>query len=310
MAPGANWKGFLRLSLVTCPVALYPATTDSEKIHFNQLNKKTGHRIKYLKVDADTGKEVSSDEIIKGYKVDTDTYVEVSNNELESIALESALLMGLFYFSIVMIMGHVSFVRPEWLTRLGAAWKRAMGEMEMIYDGRCGFCVRSMVWFLAFDGLGQIKARNFRTHPSPIVSDALMEVVAAIMSKSGAVLRRPVESNGRWVLEGEQEVTQGATGRRLSRLTPPPTMGRSGTAETPWREAWRCLVPIVLCSQASAWRTIRERSSHWGRQPSRLRNRSADATISAGSPGRRGVSSTEKSFPDSCRMASITCKTE
>src|SRR6266513_1178808 len=76
MAPRANWKGFLRLSLVTCPVALYPATTDSEKIHFNQLNKKTGHRIKYLKVDAETGREVSSDQVIKDYKVDTDTYVE------------------------------------------------------------------------------------------------------------------------------------------------------------------------------------------------------------------------------------------
>ena len=54
MAPRANWKGFLRLSLVTCPVALYPATSESEKVSFNQLNRKTGHRIKYAKVDADT----------------------------------------------------------------------------------------------------------------------------------------------------------------------------------------------------------------------------------------------------------------
>ncbi|MET4042072.1 hypothetical protein ABIC03_003780 [Bradyrhizobium sp. RT6a] len=46
MAPRANWKGFLRLSLVTCPVALYPATSESEKISFNQLNRQTGHRIK------------------------------------------------------------------------------------------------------------------------------------------------------------------------------------------------------------------------------------------------------------------------
>src|SRR3954451_11930311 len=81
MAPRANWKGFLRLSLVTCPVALYPATSDSEKISFNQINKSTGHRIKYLKVDADTGEEVSNDEIVKGYKVDTDTYIEVSKDE-------------------------------------------------------------------------------------------------------------------------------------------------------------------------------------------------------------------------------------
>ena len=58
MAPRANWKGFLRLSLVTCPVALYPATSESEKISFNQLNRKTGHRIKYMKVDSDTGEEV------------------------------------------------------------------------------------------------------------------------------------------------------------------------------------------------------------------------------------------------------------
>jgi hypothetical protein len=54
--PRANWKDFLRLSQVTCPVALYPATTESEKIRFNQINKKTGHRIKYLKVDAHTGR--------------------------------------------------------------------------------------------------------------------------------------------------------------------------------------------------------------------------------------------------------------
>ena len=78
MAPRANWKGFLRLSLVTCPVALYPATSESEKISFNQLNRKTGHRIKYAKVDADTGEEVANEDIVKGYKLDTDTFIEVA----------------------------------------------------------------------------------------------------------------------------------------------------------------------------------------------------------------------------------------
>jgi DNA end-binding protein Ku len=89
MAPRANRKGFLRLSLVTCPVALYQATSDSEKISFNQLNRKTGHRIRYTKVDADTGEEVANEDIVKGYKLDTDTYIEVSKEELENIALES-----------------------------------------------------------------------------------------------------------------------------------------------------------------------------------------------------------------------------
>src|SRR5438552_10828289 len=89
MAHRANWKGFLRLSLVTCPVALYPATSDTEKVSFNQINRKSGHRIKYAKVDADTGDEVANEDIVKGYKVDTDTYIEVSKDELEDLALES-----------------------------------------------------------------------------------------------------------------------------------------------------------------------------------------------------------------------------
>jgi hypothetical protein len=89
MAPRANWKGFLRLSLVTCPVALYPATSESEKISFNQLNRQTGHRIKYVKVDSDTGEEVPNEDIVKGYALDKHTFIEVSKEELENVALES-----------------------------------------------------------------------------------------------------------------------------------------------------------------------------------------------------------------------------
>ena len=88
MAPRANWKGFLRLSLVTCPVALYPATSESEKISFNQLNRKTDHRVKYAKVDADTGEEVANEDIVKGYAIDKDNFVEVTKEELENVALE------------------------------------------------------------------------------------------------------------------------------------------------------------------------------------------------------------------------------
>jgi hypothetical protein len=64
--PACQLEGLLRLSLVTCPVALCPATSDSEKISFHQINRNTGHRIKYAKVDADTGEEVSNDDIMKG----------------------------------------------------------------------------------------------------------------------------------------------------------------------------------------------------------------------------------------------------
>ena len=99
-----------------------------------------------------------------------------------------AVLLGLIYFSFVMIMGHMSFLPPEWLARLGAWWKHKIGDMEMIYDGQCGFCVRSMAWFLAFDGLRQIKIRDFRTNPSPVVSDAQLEKALYLVLPDGRAL--------------------------------------------------------------------------------------------------------------------------
>src|SRR6201992_430240 len=115
MAPRANWKGFLRLSLVTCPIALFPATSESEKISFNQINKKTGHRIKYQKVDADTGEEVASDDIVKGYKVDTDQYLEVTKDELENIALESSRTIDIDEFVPRSEIDDLYLVRPYYL---------------------------------------------------------------------------------------------------------------------------------------------------------------------------------------------------
>ena len=115
MAPRANWKGFLRLSLVTCPVALYPATSDTEKVSFNQINRKTGHRIKYAKVDADTGEEVANEDIMKGYKIDTDTYIEVSKDELDDIALESTRTIEIDEFVPKTDIDNRYLIRPYYL---------------------------------------------------------------------------------------------------------------------------------------------------------------------------------------------------
>src|SRR4051812_1759929 len=115
MAPRANWKGFLRLSLVTCPVALFPATSDSEKISFNQINRNTGHRIKYMKVDADSGEEVSSEDIMKGYKVDTDTYIEITRDELDAIALESTRTIEIDQFVPKSEIDELYLVRPYYI---------------------------------------------------------------------------------------------------------------------------------------------------------------------------------------------------
>jgi hypothetical protein len=96
--------------------------------------------------------------------------------------------LGLFYFSFVMIMGHASFVRPAWLSRLGLAWKRTVGEPELVYDGKCGRCVRSMAWFLAFDGLQQIRTRDFRTNTFPNLSGSSADPPLHLVLSDGRVL--------------------------------------------------------------------------------------------------------------------------
>lgn len=89
MAPRPNWKGFLKLSLVSCSVALYTATSTSQRVSFNIINRKTGNRIRYDVVDAETGEEVEKEDRVKGYKIDKNDYLLLEDEELENVALES-----------------------------------------------------------------------------------------------------------------------------------------------------------------------------------------------------------------------------
>ncbi|MGY3609657.1 MULTISPECIES: non-homologous end joining protein Ku [unclassified Bradyrhizobium] len=143
MAPRANWKGFLRLSLVTCPVALYPATSESEKISFNQLNRKTGHRIRYLKVDADTGEEVANEDIVKGYMLDKETFIEMSKEELEAVALESTRTIDIDEFVDREEIDPRYLIRPYYLRPDGkvghdafAVIREIIREMNKVAIGR------------------------------------------------------------------------------------------------------------------------------------------------------------------------------
>ena len=89
MAPRPNWKGFLKLSLVSCAVALYPATTTSQRVRFNIINRKTGNRIRNEVVDVDTGEPVEAEDRVKGYQFDKGQYILVEEDELDNVALES-----------------------------------------------------------------------------------------------------------------------------------------------------------------------------------------------------------------------------
>ena len=89
MAPRPNWKGFLKLSLVSCAVALYPATSTSQRIRFNIINRKTGNRIRNDIVDAETGQPVEPEDRVKGYQIEKGRYVLLEEDELDNVALES-----------------------------------------------------------------------------------------------------------------------------------------------------------------------------------------------------------------------------
>ena len=89
MAPRAYWKGYLKLSLVSCPIALSPATSASERISFRQINKKTGNRLRQQLVDEETREPVEAADKGKGYEVDKGVYIEVEDDELEAIEVES-----------------------------------------------------------------------------------------------------------------------------------------------------------------------------------------------------------------------------
>jgi len=160
MAPRANWKGFLRLSLVTCPVALYPATSESEKVSFNQINRKTGHRIKYSKVDAETGEEVANDDIVKGYKVDTDTYIEVTKDELDDIALESTHTIEIDEFVPRTDIDSRYLIRPYYLVPDGkvghdafAVIRETIRSMDKVAIGRVVLTNREHI--IALEPLGK-----------------------------------------------------------------------------------------------------------------------------------------------------------
>ena len=89
MPPRAYWKGYLKLSLVSCPIALYPATTSVEKIRFHMINTETGNRLKQQMIDSETGDVVEGDQKGRGYELSKGKSVAIDKDELDAIQVES-----------------------------------------------------------------------------------------------------------------------------------------------------------------------------------------------------------------------------
>jgi DNA end-binding protein Ku len=161
VAPRAYWKGFLKLSLVSCPISLFPATSEREKISFHQLHKQTGNRIKYKKVDAESGREVDPDDIIKGYEVSNGEYIELEPEELDAVALESKRVIEIDEFVPKADIDELYLNNPYYIVPDGevgqqafAVIREAIRKEGMVALGKVVFTSREHIIALEARGKG------------------------------------------------------------------------------------------------------------------------------------------------------------
>lgn len=115
MAPRANWKGFLKVAEVQCPVALYTAASTSDRITFHLLNRATGHRLRRQYVDSVSGRPVSSEEQVKGYEISRDDYIVLEEEEVAAVVPENNKTLTVQAFVKFGNIDRVFFDRPYYL---------------------------------------------------------------------------------------------------------------------------------------------------------------------------------------------------
>jgi Ku protein len=126
----AYWKGYLKLSLVTCPVALYPASSQAEKTHFHQINRKTGNRLRQQMVDEETGRVVDQDSKGRGYEISNGKYVAIEPEEIKAIQVESTHALDIEKFVPVDEIDRRYFDRPYYIVPDGKAGDEAFAVIR------------------------------------------------------------------------------------------------------------------------------------------------------------------------------------
>ena len=115
MAPRYYWKGYLKLSLVTCPVAMTPATSESEKVRFHTLNKDTGHRVVSQYIDSVTGKPVKEENEAKGYARGENDYITLTDDDLDAVALDTVKTIDIEKFVPADSIEWIYLEKPHYL---------------------------------------------------------------------------------------------------------------------------------------------------------------------------------------------------
>ena len=163
MAARSSWKGYLKLSLVSCAVALYPANTTAERIRFNNLNRETGNRLKQQMVDAETGDVVEREDRVKGFEVSKGHYVEVEDEEIDELAIESSHTIDIERFvpsdeldPVYLDGSHYLAPDDKVAEEAFAVIREAMAQENMVGIGRLVLARRERIVVLQPRGKGML----------------------------------------------------------------------------------------------------------------------------------------------------------
>jgi Ku protein len=206
MAPRrAYWKGYLKLSLVTCPVALYPASSQSEKTRFHQINRKTGNRLRQQMVDEETGRVVDKANKGRGYELANGKYVEIEPEELEAVEIESTHTIAIDKFVPEEEIDKRYYERPYYIVPDGkggedafAVIRDAMKDKGRVALARIVFANREHILAIEAWGKGMLgttlrydyevrdEQEVFKGIPSPRIPKDMIALASHILeSKAG-----------------------------------------------------------------------------------------------------------------------------
>jgi DNA end-binding protein Ku len=192
MAYRPTWQGHLKLSLVTCPVALYTATNAGGDVHFNLINPKTNNRIRMITTDPDTG-PIDRSELVKGYEVEKGKYILLSDEDIKSVKLESTKTIDIERFVPQADIDRIYWDHPYYLAPDGKLAQEAFGVIReamvrsgQIALGRVVLSTRERLLALEPRGRG-ILAYSLRTEEEVRSSDEIFSGISSAKPDAGMI---------------------------------------------------------------------------------------------------------------------------
>jgi Ku protein len=240
MAPRAYWKGYLRLSLVTCPIELFPATSQAEKTHFHQINTRTGNRLRQQMVDEETGRVVDKEHKGRGYELGNGHYVPIDEEELDAVEIESTHTVDIESFVPREQIDKRYLDKPYYIVPNGKAGadafaviRDAMKDKDRVALSRIVIAHREHIMALEPLGKGilgttlrydyEVREEKpyFADVPSPRVSKEMVKLAEHILdTKAGRFDARKFKDQ--YELALRRLVKRKAAGKKIEAPEPPP----------------------------------------------------------------------------------------